>query len=210
MAHREPLQALETGVVLDPRDVMQNFNELAREINGNIDRDNLQTGAVTGSKLESEGVVMVFDNPQEGSPLHTIAVGSTGQWENITGMSVTDTVDDGEIIVDADVNYEWAGATQSNQKCQFRTLVNGVQIAETGWGHTNRLKTVHSMTGSWPVVAGSVTVQVQGRAWNDPWYHLGDVNNGRNTSATKAFNLSYTLDALNIVAGNIVCVVRKR
>jgi hypothetical protein len=209
MAYREPLQAVETGVVLDPRDIMVNFNELAREVNGHIDRDNLVTGAVTSAKIATQEIVYLFDNPVEGSPVYTVAAGATGQWEDITDMSKTVTLPGGDLIVDTDVNFTWSEGTYS-EKCQFRTLVNGVQIAETGWFQIRREQTVANMTGSAVITAGSNTVSVQVRAWRDPYYHMSDVNNGLNKAATSTYNIAYTLNTITITAGNIVGLVRAR
>lgn len=209
MAYREPLQAVETGVVLDPRDVMVNFNELAREVNGHIDRDNLVTGAVTSAKIATQEIVYLFDNPVEASPVYTVAAGATGQWEDITDMSKTVTLPGGDLIVDTDVNFTWSEGTYS-EKCQFRTLVNGVQIAETGWFQIRREQTVANMTGSAVITAGSNTVSVQVRAWRDPYYHMSDVNNGLNKAATSQYNITYTLNTITITAGNIVGLVRAR
>lgn len=203
-------QALESGVVVDPRDFTRNQAVFAGEFNGHIDRDNVGEGAVTSGKPVVKGIVEVFSNPQSGSPLQQIAAGQSGAWHVISSATTTVDTEDGEVIVDADVNAQWETYGVRNNKWACQLVVNGIPIANTGWTHLNRMSTVQSMTGSAVVTKGQTTIQVLVRTWADAWTEIAEMNAGTAPANTRDLNEGYTTFYLNIVAVNVCGVHRKR
>ena len=211
MAWRWLAQAVEEGVVVDPRDFVRNENELAQEFGGYFDRDNVGPEQVTPAKPVAQAFVLATSNPQEGSPLQTLPAGQTGIWVEITDMTTTADVREGEVIVDADVSCNAGSAYISrNNLWQARMTINGVPCAYTGWVQFNRLQTCVSMTGSAPVQTGSVSVQVQVRMWGAPFYHLTDLNNGVDWAVLFNYNLTQSTGDLQVLAGNVVIINRIR
>lgn len=210
MAWRWPAQIIETGVVVDPRDFVRNQMEFVGEFNGKLDRDNVGLDEVASSDLATQALVSAGSNPQSGSPLQTIPAGQAGEWTDVTTLQTSVTTDDGEIIVDSDLNMVWTPAAVINDKWEARTLVNGSVIASTGWTHLIRTASTRSMTGSSPVMKGTTTIQVQVRAWSDPWTGLSTITNGTATNSIRTLNTGYTLGTLYVYAGNVVWVHRKR
>ena len=203
-------QVLETGVVVDPRDYTRNQAVLAGEFNGHLDRDNVGEGAVTSGKPVVKGIVEVFSNPQSGAPLQQIAAGQSGAWHTITSATTTLDTEDGEVIVDADVNAQWEAYSVGNEKWACRLVVNGLTVANTGWTHIARLSTVQSLTASAPVTKGQTTIQLLIRTWNDPWTGIPAMNAGTAPATTYSQNSGYTVRYLNILAANVCGVHRKR
>lgn len=212
MAWRWIPQAIETGVVTDPRDLVRNQAEFAGEFNGHIDRDNVLAAQVTSGKPQIQALVAAGHNPQAGAPLQTIAAGQTGEWTDIATMQTSVTTDDGEIIVDADVSSQWTGTGGSagNEKREFRLLANGIPIAHTGWVHEARLIYGASMTGSAPTFKGTTLLQVQIRVWVDPAAGLTNLVHGLAWGVAYTANPMFTLSPVDILAGNVCWVHRKR
>lgn len=225
MAWRWPAQIIETGVVVDPRDFVRNQMEFVGEFNGRLDRDNVGLSEVASSDLATQALVSAGSNPQSGSPLQDIGANQSGAWVEITSMQTSVTTEDGEIIVDADVSAQWTldfggfgyafgGPINYNDKWETRLLVNGIPVAHCGWTHVARVTTLQAMTGSAPVMKGSTTIQVQIRAWSDPWTNLSQINNGtstnNSTTGTSADNPGHTTTPLSVLAGNVVWIHRKR
>lgn len=209
MAWRWTAQAIESGVVVDPRDFTRNQAEYAGEFNGRLDRDNVAEGAVTAAKPVVKSIVEVFSNPQSGSPLQQIPDGQAGQWHVITAATTTVDTEDGEIIVDADVNAQWEAYSVGNEKWACQLVVDGLPIAQTGWTHVGRLMTSQSMTGRAVVSKGQTTIQILIRTWSDPWTGLPAMNNGTAPAATYSQNSGYTIMYLDILAANVCGVHRK-
>lgn len=210
-------QAIESGVVVDPRDIDACLAGLAGEMNGHLDRDNMSGEAVDEDKIQDQALVSIGDNQQYdgGASLQTIPDHQTGQWIVLSDLTESVTTSDGELIVDADANLKWeipgtVGDSSSNYKFEMRLLVDGNPIAHTGWCHHRRPRTGQSLTGSIPVAAGTHTIEVQIRAWSDPWYLLTNINNGTQIANTKASNFGYTDRDIDLLAGNVVWVHRKR
>jgi hypothetical protein len=214
MAWRILAQAIESGVVVDPRDVVRNESELAQELAGLLDRDNVGLTQVTPAKPVAQAFVAAGSNPQSGAPLQTLLAGQSGIWTEFSSISVTPTLSDGEVIVDADVcasavmTAPWTGA--GAERWQARLLINGATVAYTGWTSFARLQTTVSMTGSAPVTTGTCAIQVQVRAWTAPIWSIPSFGIGKDTTNTFANNPIYTGYDLQLLAGNIVWVNRKR
>lgn len=209
MAHRTPTQPVETGVVVDPRDVMDDFNTLVQEMNGYLDGNNVGYLQVTAAKIANEAFVYLFDNPQAAIN-QTIPQGDAGVWSDVTLLSTTIDVDDGEVQADAHINVTNVVAVPHHEKCAAQLIINGVVVGVTGWVHQSRIKTVLFMTGSLPVPAGTATISVQVRHWSDVWVLIDDVNNGTgNPSTVQAYNPAYTQHDLVVASGNVVGYHRK-
>lgn len=210
MAWRWTAQAIESGVVVDPRDFTRNQAEYAGEFNGRLDRDNVAEGAVTAAKPVVKSIVEVFSNPQSGSPLQQIAAGQSGAWHVITAATTTLDTEDGEVIVDADINVQTAAFVGTgNEKWACQLVVDGLPIAQTGWTHRGRTMTSQSMTGRAVVSKGQTTIQILMRVWEDPWRNVAEMNNGTAPSSTYTLNDGYTNAAYDILAVNVCGVHRK-
>lgn len=212
MAWRYLARAVETGVVIDPRDFVMNQTEFAAEFNGLLDRDNIATAGLVAADFEAATFVEARYDNALGAPLQTIDAGAGGSWVEITDVTTSFTVDDGELIVDADINVEWpATAVPTNNKWEARLLINGNAVAHTGWGHQVRLKGAQALTGSCSVSAGTATVAINVRAWADPWTELDAYDSGNMADVEAAFMLNpmYTTFDLDILAANLAIIHRK-
>lgn len=214
MAWRWIPQAIETGVVTDPRDLVRNQAEFAGEFNGRLDRDNVTTANVTADRVQAKALVEAGELILEAADVQAIPAHQTRGWIAVTALTDTITVTDGDLIVDADVNTQWDMSAlpnpRGNEKHILRLLVGGIPIAHSGWSHINRTMTTVSLTGSLSVVTGPVAVSVEISLWADPWYNLTALNNGSNIGNTFLFNYYETLHPLSILAGRLVWVNRKR
>lgn len=208
MAWRWQAQIIEAGVVADPRDFSRNEDEFAQEMAGYFDRDNVGAGQITSAKIASKALVSAGSNPQQGAPLQVVPSGSGGVWVTIDALTTPVSVDEGELIVDVDVECEVPAPAQ-NHKWQARVLLDGSPIAYTGWTAGYRKRTTVSLTGSAPVVNGSSSVTVQVRMWTDAYYHIADIAAGK-PATMKSNNTIYLLNDTNVLSGNVVWVHRKR
>lgn len=222
MAWRWIPQAIETGVVTDPRDLVRNQAEFAGEFNGHIDRDNVATSGLSVGKFEPYALVSVEWSKVIGAPLQTITEGAGGAWVNLVddaattnlgaGLPAEIDVEDGELIIDAQIcgGFDYSAAAAFNQKWSSRLLVNGLAIAHTGWSHESRKRTVQSMTGSATVVRGQAVISLQIRAWSDLYFHLSAYSNGTALSNPEFItNHEYTIADLDILNASLCIVHRK-
>lgn len=213
MSWRFHTQAIEAGVVTDVRDFMLNVDAYAREMAGFLDRDNFQTGAVTSAKIGVQELVSITSNPYGtyGTVVvQTIASGA-GAWVEVTSAQTVVTVDDGELIVDADVNIETVPTIQNNEKWRTKMVIDGVDVAFTDWVQIMRGLTCVSLTGSLPVTAGSSVIQVYVQFYADPWRYLTDLANGTNVAGnTFQSNPLTPLGSIAVWTGNVIPVNRKR
>lgn len=213
MAWQHQTQAVETGVVTDPRDFILNVDTYAREMNGFLDRDNFAAAAVTSAKIGVQELVAVTSNPYGtyGTVVVQTIGTSAGQWIEVSSAQTLVTVDDGELIVDADVNVETVPTLQNNEKWRTKLTIDGVDVAFTDWVQIMRGLTCVSLTGSAPVVTGTSTVQVFIQYYADAWRYLTDLANGTNVAGnTFDSNPMTTLGSVSVWTGNVVPVNRKR
>ena len=213
MAWQHQTQAVETGVVTDPRDFILNVDAYAREMNGFLDRDNFAAAAVTSAKIGVQELVAAGQNPygDYGGAIVQAISGGAGQWTEVSAAQTTITVDDGEMIVDADIVIKSTllGATYG-EKWRTRLTIDGVDVAFTDWVSLTRTMTGVSLTGSAPVTTGTSVVQVFVQHYVDPNRLLTDLANGTNGTATFAQNPTTTGGTLDVITGNVVWVNRKR
>lgn len=217
MAWRYDEQVVETGVVVDPRDLMLNVDGYAREMNGFLDRDNVGVGQVTSAKIANLSLLFAGSNPQGdgylgGAVIQSLGA-SCGQWVEITSLQKSLGVNDGEVIVDADVNVETAPGilltAPYNNKWRAKLVVDGVPIAHTDWVHEVRRMTTVSMTGSLPVITGTAIAQVFIQNYAEPWTLITAITHGRGQKDTYRANPLITSIALDVWTGNIVMVNRR-
>ena len=115
MAWATAQQYLWAAQTLDPRDLGVNINELGREVNGFIDRDNIQTSAVTSAEV----ALGTFNKLQTlylyGSyvtPAMTLDALNVWPWTNLGLTPTSFTTEDGTLVVDAYVAYGWEALVQ--------------------------------------------------------------------------------------------------
>lgn len=213
MAWEHSTQAVEPGVVTDPRDFIANVDTYARAMAGFLDRDNFQAGAVTSAKIGVKEIVAAENGPYGtyGTVVVQTIGSSAGQWAEVTSARRSVSVEDGEVIVDADVNVETVPTLQNNEKWRTMLTIDGVDVAYTDWVQVMRGLTCVSLTASAPVVTGTCTVQVFIQYYADPWRYLTDLANGTNVAGnTFTSNPMTTLGSVSIWTGNTVVVNRRR
>lgn len=218
MAYRFLEQALESGVTVDPRDFNLNADALAQEANGFIDRDNVQTGAVTAAKCKVQALTAVAQNPRGDIATPTdvqVLSAGTGAWTEIADMRTTATVSEGELIVDADLNIvcgsvpDPLNATPSNKWIAMLTI-DGIPVAHSGWVHFMRVWTGVSLTGSAPVRSGTSVIAVFVKLYRDPSLHLSDLLNGVTPGGYAYTDNPMTTAGATVKTGNVVYVNRRR
>ena len=219
MSWRFHTQAIEAGVVTDVRDFMLNVDAYAREMAGFLDRDNFQAGAVTSAKIGVQELVAVGSNPygQWGTAVVQTITGGAGQRTEVALAQTSVTVDDGEIIVDADVTIVGNPAVPAfpypdgfGEKWRAILVIDGSDAAFTDWTSIMRTLTNVSLTASAPVVTGTCIIQLYIQYYIDATYNLSWIANGTNPSQTFASNPMTTTGTLGVWTGNVVWVNRKR
>lgn len=211
MAWRFHTQAVETGVVTDVRDFMLNVDAYAREMAGFLDRDNFQTGAVTSAKIGVKELVSVTQNAYGtwGTAVVQTITGGAGQRIEVASAQTSVSVEDGELIVDADVIIESTPGGYG-EKWRAILVVDGSDIAFTDWVYIKRTLTGVSLTNSIPVVTGTSVVQLFIQFYADAARLLTDLSNGKNNANTFDQNPLTTTGSLGVWTGNVVAVNRKR
>lgn len=171
------------GTTADPRELQLDIFELAREVNGFVDRDNVGELQITTAKVAA-GTYNTVGSTEYENTTETLDAGETGAWKEISSLSTTVTTDDGRLHVEVWGNYEGLGAgTKYQGVVEFRLLINGEVIDETGWMSIIWEADTFFLQGSRPVDAGTAAVTVQWRGYGKPWTDLDDLAEG-NAPAT--------------------------
>ena len=200
-----------SGEVVDPRPVMRLFNRLAGEINGHLDRDNVPRGLLTKDELEV-GALREDGSVNGYTPIQLFAY-QGGSWTDIgTGATATPTITSDSIIrVVGCVNYSWfVGSLQYNSRVQFRLMINGAQVAISGWLHNAHAKSSAKLIGISPVPAGPSTITLQIRTYGAVWTHIDDIRNGITTTGAYTDNPSYAIHPMFVLAAGLTYTIRKR
>lgn len=207
MAWRWEEDRFDAGDVADPRPVMRLFNGLAGEINGHLDRDNIPTGILTKDELDTQAIRA--DGNEADYPTVVLPKYQTGGWTTVDTKTVTCDYD-GALRVSASVNYEWtvSPTDESNNKVQFRLMINGAQVAVSGFAHHRRIKSSVRLVGFAPVASGSSVIVVQVKTYGALWTHIDDIRNGDMTGYTDNYNSSW--EELTARASSITYTFRKR
>lgn len=190
-------QYLWSGTTTDPRELMGNIFELAREINGYVDRDNLGENVVTSAKVAT-GAFNTLGSTEFSSSTDSISIGETGAWEEITSLSTTVTTEDGRILAESFFAYYQstsAGLEQNTIEC--RMLIDGNVVDETGWISAYRRAGTVYMAGSSSVAAGSHAITVQWRTRPHAWVYLDQIEDGTFPSAAAVAGNIGVWDVLN-------------
>lgn len=179
MAQVQLVQYLFDGVVLDPRDVMDNANVLARELNGFVDKDNVGEAQVGAAEVAT-GTFNTCGMTEATVFADSLAVGETGQWHDITELTTTVTTDDGRLTFDGWANYAVSSVFTANAQpaIEFRLLIDGQVVAETGWISLFREKGVVLLVGSIAVDAGSHVGVLQWRSYGKPYRDVSALASG--------------------------------
>lgn len=214
MAWTYEADRFDTGEVVDPRPVMRLFNRLAGEMNGHWDRDNTPRGLLTKDKLAVKALVEA-GYYVDGSAVVNLPAGQTGGWVSVSTATRTLTCDsDGYLRVSASLPFYWgnvlAANTKYNEKAQFRLMINGLQVAVSGWHHWANYYDAVRLVGGAPVTAGSAVVTPQVRIYASPFSGTTDITNGSVTTALATANNSTTYHEITVSTGVITHTFRKR
>lgn len=219
MAWQHQTQAVETGVVTDPRDFILNVDTYAREMNGFLDRDNFAAAAVTSAKIGVKEIVSVGDNPygEWGTAVVQTILGGAGQRTEVALAQTSAAVEDGEIIVDMDITIAGNPAVPAfpypdgfGEKWRVVLVIDGAEVGFTDWVSIMRELTNVSLTSSVPVVTGTTVIQTFVQYYIEATYNLSWIAQGTFPSQTFASNPMTTTGTLGVWTGNTVWVNRKR
>ena len=176
---------LHPKVALDPRDLMDNVNEYAREWNGFWDRDNIPEEFIAKADLNKNTFNKLDTTPM--TTRVTIPAGGSGGWTDLDELTTPVECVDGAMVVDVHVNrrVECYGADlwrSSMDNVEMQLLVDGCVIAQTGWINAARLKSQIWLSGYSPVGAGTRTITVQVQTYQyftpDVDYKVGGIGLG--------------------------------
>lgn len=213
MAWTYEMDRFDSGDVADPRPVMRVFNGLAGEMNGHWDRDNVPSQILTKDKLAAKAIIAV-GNTTNDTPVTTLPPGQSGGWSTVDIATTTITCDyDGALRVSASLNhYVTLDPTliRYNDKYQFRMMINGQQVAISGWYASAHTRTSCRLVGLSSVSSGSTVVTIQARAWAAPFVYLSNITNGIGLSAAYSSNRSSTTHDLYVVRCSVSYTFRKR
>jgi|19_taG_2_1085344.scaffolds.fasta_scaffold24050_3 hypothetical protein len=187
MAWRYRMIRLEDGGILDPDDWNLGWAELAQELNGYLDRDNLGVDWITKDELAATACTTVESVVGSGGT----CVNDAPTWKSAftSGSMVNDTID---VAVDATIEA-WASfqlsstlgltlwvvktwyddANTSNKSLpddaiRVRLRVGGTVVAESGWVSGFHEETCVMLMGATPVPPGRhevVTEYMIGEVW---------------------------------------------
>lgn len=156
------------GMIADPAPLNENNNVFAGTLNGDMQRDNIPLNGITADMIEPGAFNRVIADPQTA----TITLDSTSQqWQSKIGSDplheVTDSVDS-----DCVLEIEWSGGHKYTtvsallDSIRYHIVVNGVEIASTGWLFAGHIQASVSLNGAIPVQAGPIDVRVEAMAAN--------------------------------------------
>lgn len=206
-------QYFRTGEVADPRDFQRNVNRLAGEMNGHWDRDNTPRGTLTSAKLAVKALMATGSNPNQyvaGAPIQTLTAPLASVWTTIDPLTTTAAVGDCGLKAIGTVLFQFTGvgAITYNDKLDFRLLVDGNEVAKSGWYTWGRGWNSCRLAGLSSAPAGTSTLSMQARISTSPYTLIDDITNGVNLSAAYLANPQSSFFTVIIWAGNILYEAR--
>lgn len=177
MARRYPVERPFDGETLRVEAWNNNHNELAQEFNGYLDRDNFENNGLDDENVIA-GSFNEFGSTAVGTDISLTT--DTVAWETTDGTtsmpSITKEVD-GEALIVAEFSPYWEWQTfdglvepdedteygRQTRCVRFRVLVDGSEVALSGWISSDRERDAMYLVGVAPVSAGRrvVTTEVQ-------------------------------------------------
>lgn len=156
------------GMIVDPAPLNENNNAFAGTLNGDMQRDNIPLNGITADMIEAGAFNRVIADPQT----TTVTLDSTSQqWQSSSGGNeiheVTDSVDS-----DCVLEVEWSGGFKVTSSgdlldaIRFHVVVNGVEVASTGWLGRQYFWGAPALSGTIPVQAGPIDVKVEAMVAN--------------------------------------------
>lgn len=177
-------QYLWAGTTTDPRELMGNVFELAREPNGFTDRDNLGESVVGVAEVVTGTFNTLgsteYDYDVSPSSDFDLVDGETGAWREVTAITTNVTCVDGRLLAELWGCYRTYGVGFPAYQTvyEFRLLIDGVPVAESGWISFHRNKTSFHLIGSAPVDVGTHTISLQWRGYGKPHEGITNIANG--------------------------------
>lgn len=179
MAWVQAPQYLWAGTTTDPRELLGNVFELAREINGYVDRDNVGENVITAAKVATGTFNTTGMTEFDFGTTDTIDPGETGVWKELDSLTTTVTTEDGRLHVDAFFKYGRTTLVANQQDTlETRLLIDGNVVDESGWISAFITEGSVYLVGSAPVSAGSHTISVQWRTRAHAWIYLDQIADG--------------------------------
>ena len=184
------------GEIIEPTRVLENMRVLATEFNGKLDRDNLPEDAITESMLEANALheiqnIRSFPNDVSGSngelDWDKVVVGSTTlqatedsvlicsfgarlKWTSVTATATFDYIDSANV---ADGSENIQVSQERTAQAYFELVANGTVISKSDNHTFLRIYDSLYLSGAFPVLAGTVNIEVRMRVVTDTQNDLG-------------------------------------
>lgn len=175
MGQRYRMGYQENGDIIDPSFWVQDNNELAGEVNGGIDRDNLPSATIAQDEIVAGAftTVTLYGSSTGYAPDITTATWQGGTGNNASGIFYI-TMEECEVdcVIDVHVaiNWTWSGAGVASYNAaqpweadaiEFRLLIDGVEVCVAGPFEDVHDRYATFLTGQLVVTAGFRTIAVE-------------------------------------------------
>lgn len=176
MAWRYRQNYPQNGEVLNPQDWNLENKEFAEEFNGYLDRDNLPEEVFTSAHVADDTFTAVTSDPYTGTePFgpreNTIEWQSNDGTRNLGKIEIEAPVD--ELLI-CEFSATWASNNSPKQgDVRFRVLVDGSEVAMTGFIGQQWEEWSDYCCGAIPVSAGKHTIEAQVQIANANWRGQG-------------------------------------
>ena len=182
MAHRYRIVHASDGDITDPRDLTRNLEEVAAEVNGRIDRDNIVEQGITTAMIKGAAFNQFrqdsFANGAADVELNkdTLAYQRTGNNGNRLGKITIDLDVAMEIRAFWSAEWTWDYSTPSlssgdiknnNNNLRFTLQIDGVEVSRIHRRNALNRTFCGFMVGVQQLPAGQHTIEVLGRLWDE-------------------------------------------
>lgn len=193
MTHRHRQDYIENGAIASPDPWNRNQREFAAEHNGMLDRDNLPKVAVDYGRMQDNCCNRLeSDNYDDSAGDSSVINGYTTEWQkgdtNVLGNVEFFAEDDGDLVVEFGGYAVFSSASYIHVG-QFRVVVNGEEVAISGYLSSRRVYDDVYLVGAIPVSAGNVVVEVEGR------YVAAEQEDGEEQPTVRPVSTSDTMTA---------------
>jgi hypothetical protein len=164
----------ETGDIIDPSFFVLDNNELAGEVNGSMDRDNLPASTIAQNEIVAGAftTVTAYGSETSFAPDITITGWQGGTANNAFGIFYITTEEcEVDCVVDVHVSlaWRWANAAASFNAAypweadtiEFRLLVDGIEVCRAGPFEDVHDRYATFLMGQLVVTAGFRTIAVE-------------------------------------------------
>lgn len=194
MGQRYRFTFTENGDVLDPTQWVEDNNELASEFNGYLDRDNFARNDIAQTEITANAFTEVESFPSTTSftPDQSTLTWQGGAGNNASGVFQSEITCSVDCLLVCEVNLTWTWAnggtwskagtgptaspwtlsTFATDCIQFRVVVDGVEVARSGFFDDTHQKYGTYLVGATVVTAGVHIVSVECAVGRRRWEGL--------------------------------------